>query len=271
MKKILYSVKAVSQKELCPGIFDLRLSAPELVQNARAGQFVNVFLNDRSRLLPRPVSICEIKGTGNEKDTLRLVYRVTGEKAGTAELSSYAAGTQISLLGPLGNGFPLEKARWEMPGREPDIAVVGGGIGIPPLLELCHELPCRKTAVLGYRNENLFLKDEFDLAADRLLVATEDGSYGIKGNVLDAMKASKYEPTCIMACGPLPMLRALKQYAAERNIPCFISMEERMACGVGVCLGCVVKSAETDPHSCVKNKRVCKDGPVFKAEEVDLT
>lgn len=250
----------VSQKKLCPGIFDLRLNGPEITKEASAGQFVNLFLNDRSRILPRPLSICE---TDKEKGILRIVYRVTGEKAGTAELSGYLPGTRMEVLGPLGNGFLSDE-------RYPDIAVVGGGIGIPPLLGLCRELPGKKTAVLGYRDHSLFLKEDFERTADRLLVATEDGSYAVRGNVLDAMEAAEYVPSCIMACGPLPMLRALKMWAGQRNIPCFISMEERMACGIGACLGCVVRSVKTDPHSQVKNKRVCRDGPVFDAKEIEL-
>ena len=125
-------------------------------------------------------------------------------------------------------------------------------------------------AVLGYRNSSMFLKEEFEQAAGRVIIATEDGSFGTKGTVIDAMEAEGYVPKAILSCGPKPMLRALKAWAAERNIPLWVSMEERMACGVGACLGCITETTETDSHSKVKNRRVCKDGPVFRAEEVVL-
>ena len=121
---------------------------------------------------------------------------------------------------------------------------------------------------MGYRDE-LFLTDEMKKAGE-LVIATEDGSAGTKGNVLDAIRENDLKADMIFACGPKPMLRALKAYGLENNIPCYVSMEERMACGVGACLGCVSQSTEVDDHSQVKNKRVCKDGPVFLSTEVEL-
>ncbi len=123
--------------------------------------------------------------------------------------------------------------------------------------------------MLGYRDK-LFLQEEFQQYGD-VFVATEDGSSGTKGNVLDAIAENQLKADVIYACGPLPMLRALKQYAAENGITCYVSLEERMACGIGACLGCVCKSKETDAHTNVKNKRICKEGPVFEAGEVDLS
>ena len=136
------------------------------------------------------------------------------------------------------------------------------------MLETAKELNADKTAVLGYRDE-LFLKDEFEKYAD-VYVATEDGSTGTRGNVLDAIRENALKADVIFACGPTPMLRALKSYAEENNITCWISMEERMACGIGACLACVCKSKDIDSHSQVHNKRVCKDGPVFLSTEVEL-
>ena len=259
MTKVKERTEVLSQKALCDGIFDLRLKAPQIAAAAVPGQFVNVYLNDAARLLPRPISICGADASSGE---LRLVYRVTAKGAGTELLSAAKAGDALAVLGPLGNGFPADL---------PDCCVIGGGIGVPPLLELLKRLPGKKSAVLGYRNDRMmFLKDEFDAAADRVITATEDGSFGTKGTVIDALEESGYVPAAILSCGPKPMLAALKRYAAERNIPLWVSMEERMACGVGACLGCVTPSTETDSHSNVKNKRVCKDGPVFRAEEVVL-
>ena len=144
----------------------------------------------------------------------------------------------------------------------------GGGIGIPPMLELAKQLDCEKSIVLGYRDE-LFLNDEFE-AYGKVYLATEDGSAGTKGNVLDAVKACGIEGDILFACGPTPMLRAIKQYAKENGLECYLSLEEKMACGIGACLACVCKSTQVDDHSKVHNKRVCKEGPVFNAEEVEL-
>ena len=135
------------------------------------------------------------------------------------------------------------------------------------MLELAKQLNCEKQIVLGYRNCDMFLLDEFKKQGE-VYIATEDGSVGTKGNVLDAIRENALDAEVIYACGPTPMLRALKNYAAENNIECWISMEEKMACGIGACLACVCKSKEVDGHTNVHNKRVCKEGPVFLAEEV---
>ena len=123
--------------------------------------------------------------------------------------------------------------------------------------------------VSGYRNNDLFLKEELENAGS-LYIATEDGSVGTKGNVLDAIRENDIQADVMFACGPTPMLRALKQYAEEKNMPCWISMEEKMACGIGACLACVCQSKDVDAHSHVHNKRICKDGPVFLSTEVEL-
>ena len=252
-KKIKAAV--YSQVQLAEGIFSMWLGAGEMAKAAVPGQFIAVYPNDSARLLPRPISICE---TDPEKELLRIVYRVAGE--GTKELSSCRAGDTLSIMGPLGNGFPL---------KDKKALLIGGGIGIPPMLELAKALSCEKTAVLGYRDSQTFLAEEIWKYAG-LAVATEDGSVGTKGTVLDAIKAQGLKADIIYACGPTPMLRALKEYAAKEGIECWISLEERMACGVGACLGCVCHSKDVDEHSNVRNKRVCKDGPVFLADEVEL-
>ena len=252
-KKIKAAV--YSQVQLAEGIFSMWLGAGEMAKAAVPGQFIAVYPNDSARLLPRPISICE---TDPEKELLRIVYRVAGE--GTKELSSCRAGDTLSIMGPLGNGFPL---------KDKKALLIGGGIGIPPMLELAKALSCDTTAVLGYRDSQTFLAEEIGKYAG-LAVATEDGSVGTKGTVLDAIKAQGLKADIIYACGPTPMLRALKEYAAKEGIECWISLEERMACGVGACLGCVCHSKDVDEHSNVRNKRVCKDGPVFLADEVEL-
>ena len=161
------------------------------------------------------------------------------------------------------------RKRLPVRGREgKKVFLIGGGIGIPPMLETAKQFQGEKQIILGYRDE-LFLNKEFELYG-KVYVATEDGSAGTKGNVLDAIRENHLEADLIFACGPAPMLRALKAYALEKGIPCWISMEERMACGVGACLACVCRSKDVDAHSHVHNKRVCKDGPVFLSTEVEL-
>lgn len=245
----------VSQEQIATDIYSLWLRAEASV-SAKAGQFISMYTNDSGKLLPRPISICEID---KENRQLRVVYRVTGENTGTEQFSKLTEGDEIEILGPLGNGFPL---------KEKKAFLIGGGIGIPPMLELAKQLHAEKQIVVGYRDE-LFLTEELS-ANGEVYVATEDGSAGTKGNVLDAIRENGLTADIIYACGPTPMLRALKTYAEENNIECYISMEERMACGIGACLACVCKSKEKDHHTNVHNKRICKDGPVFLATEVDL-
>lgn len=254
MAKRKETATVYSQEPLASGIYDMWIHT-EAAKEAVAGQFISVYTKDSARLLPRPISICEVD---REESRLRIVYRVAGK--GTEEFSSYECGDSIEILGPLGNGFPLEGEK---------VFLIGGGIGIPPMLELAKQLNCEKQIILGYRDENTFLREELE-AYGAVYVATEDGSLGTKGNVLDAIREHALEANVIYACGPKPMLRAVKAYAAEQGIKCYLSLEERMACGIGACLACVCQSNGTDSHTNVSNKRVCKDGPVFLAEEVEL-
>ncbi len=253
--KVKEKASVVSQKQLAEGIFSLVLQTGA-AQYAIPGQFISIYSNSGEKLLPRPISICEID---KEAGSLRMVYRVVG--AGTREFSQLTAGDTVEILGPLGNGFPLEEGH---------AIVVGGGIGVPPMLELAKQLTGTVTAVMGYRNDDLFLTEEFTDVAAELIIATDDGSVGTHGTVVDAIKENELTADVIYACGPKPMLRALAAWASEEGIKCYVSMEERMACGIGACLGCVCQSTELDDHSHVKNKRVCADGPVFLSTEVEL-
>ena len=260
-EKFQETVTVVSQKQIGTGIYDLTIQTKEIAAAAKVGQFVSVYSNDASKLLPRPISLC---GIDRKAGTLRLVYRVTGEHTGTEEFSRLQAGDTMKIMGPLGNGFTVEKGKKAF--------LIGGGIGVPPMLQLAKEM---KDAgenfqiVMGYRDAGTFLLDEFKEQGESF-VATEDGSVGTKGNVLDAIRENHLDADVIYACGPTPMLRALKAYAEEQNMTCYVSMEERMACGIGACLACVCNSTEKDAHSNVKNKRICKEGPVFNAKEVEL-
>lgn len=244
----------IGQEKIASDVYSLWLQTDQIAGEAKPGQFISVYSKDDSRMLPRPISICEID---KEAGKLRIVYRVVGQ--GTEEFSHLAEGDKVEILGPLGNGFPLKKKK---------AFLMGGGIGIPPMVELARELDCEVQIIAGYRDE-LFLTEELR-ANGTLYIATEDGSAGTKGNVMDAIRENSLDADIIYACGPKPMLRAIKAYAEEHDIECYISMEERMACGIGACLACVCQSKEIDGHTHVHNKRICKDGPVFLSTEVEL-
>lgn len=243
-----------SQNMISDGIYDMWINTKDIALNAVPGQFISVYTKDSSRLLPRPISICETDGS-----RLRIVYRVVGK--GTDEFSGYSKGTEIRIIGPIGNGFPVFEGKKAI--------LIGGGIGIPPMLELAKKIKASKEIVLGYRTNDTFLADELSNYGN-VTIATDDGSLGYHGTVIDAIKKAEITGDVIYACGPTMMLRAIKEYAAQNNIEAWISLEEKMACGVGACLACVCKSVEVDEHSQVHNKRVCKDGPVFNATEVEL-
>ncbi len=245
------------QKEIAADIYSMWLQTENIAGEAVPGQFLSLYSRDRSRMLPRPISICQID---REQSRVRLVYRRAGE--GTREFSRYGQGDRLEAVGPLGNGFPLDRGYGK-------VLLVGGGIGIPPMVELAGRLPGEKLIVCGYRNSELFLKEELE-ENGTLYLATEDGSAGTRGNVLDAVRENQLTAEAVFACGPTPMLRALKAYAAEQGMDCWLSLEERMACGVGACLACVCRSTDVDAHTHVKNKRICKDGPVFAAKEIEI-
>lgn len=244
----------IRQEEISNEVFSMWIRTDSIAKHAKPGQFISIYCNEGSRLLPRPISICEIDQADN---AIRVVYRIFGN--GTKEFSAYRTGSQLEILGPLGNGFPLKSKK---------AVLIGGGVGIPPLLELAKQLKCDKDIVLGYR-EDPFLDEDFR-DYGKVSVATEDGSYGTEGNVLDAIREQGISGEIIYACGPKKMLQAVKTFAAENGIEAWLSLEEKMACGIGACLACVCKSKEKDRHTNVNNKRVCKDGPVFLAEEVEL-
>lgn len=249
----------VSQEQIADHIFSMWIQT-EAANEAKPGQFISMYTTDGTKLLPRPISICEID---KEKGRLRVVYRVTGEQTGTKAFSKLKAGDMIPVVGPLGNGFPLEKAE----GKK--AFLMGGGIGVPPILELAKQLQCKKQIVVGYRDAHTFLREQFE-ENGTVYISTEDGSVGTKGNVMNAIAEKNLTADIIYACGPTPMLRAIKAYAEEHGIECYISLEEKMACGIGACLACTCKSKEKDHHTNVHNKRICKDGPVFLSTEVEI-
>ncbi len=257
-----HTAVVASQRELAPMIYDMWITT-QLAKDAIPGQFICVYTRNKSTLLPRPISICEVN---EERSAIRIVYRIAGQ--GTAEFATYQAGEPVEILGTLGNGFPVEAAAGQK------VFLMGGGIGVPPMLQLAKALHAvmdkeNIQIIVGYRDSQTFLKEDLEKYG-QVYIATEDGSVGTKGNVMNAIEEKNLKADVIMACGPMPMLRAIKGYAESAGIPAYISLEEHMACGVGACLGCVVKTKEKDHHSHVNNARICTDGPVFEAKEVDI-
>ena len=247
-------------------ILRLVLDAPESASKARPGQFVNLYTEDKALLLPRPISICDADA---EKGTLTLVYAVVGK--GTDWLSALRASDEVRAAGPLGNGFPLEEA---LSVAVSEIYLVGGGLGVPPMLFAAKELYKRAGSrpiriFNGFRSAP-WLEDEF-LPYGEVMSASDDGAFGFQGTVIDAMEyarvmADDLHHGVLFACGPLPMLRALQNWQTAYNLDSWFSLEERMGCGYGACAGCPVNLRGEDGEPV--HRKVCKDGPVFYGEDV---
>lgn len=240
--------KIISNKEISDGIYKMVL---EWDGDAAPGQFIMIGCKGDT-LLKRPISICMVKN-----NSMTVIYQVKGK--GTKNLSLMKNGEIIDITGPHGHGFDIFD-------NKKKVLIVGGGIGIPPLLYLSEELKSKKLYIaLGFRS-NTYLLDEFNKYGN-VIVATEDGSFGRKGYVTDAIKYIIKDVDIIYGCGPKSMLITLKEMSMKYNIPCQISVEERMGCGIGACIVCSCKTKSIDGY---KYKKVCKDGPVFWAEEVEL-
>ena len=256
----IITAEVLEQKHLVDDIYSMWIKSEGIADQAHSGQFVSLYCNDPSKLLPRPISICEVD---KERQAIRLVYRAIG--AGTKQFSQFTSGDKVRIIGPVGNGYDL---------NSDNPVLMGGGIGIPPMLELAKEFSLKGLTkdkirvILGFR-DNTFLIDDFEKYAT-VYISSDTGSFGVHGNVLDAAKEYGIEADMIYACGPTPMLRAIQQYSFDKGIEAQLSLEERMACSVGACLACVCKTKDIDDHSKVKNKRVCVDGPVMRASEVEL-
>ena len=217
----------------------------DLGQEVQCGQFVQVAVP--GYFLRRPISVHRADAEG-----ISLIYRIAGD--GTRTLSELKAGETVDLFGPLGSGFPL---------LDEDITLIGGGVGVPPLVETAAryiKAGHHVTAVLGFSDREVMIcKDELEALGCRVIIATMDGSAGYKGTVIDAIEQADLTVSTVLACGPLPMLKAV----ADRYDG-YISLEERMACGIGACMGCVIRTPDGD------SRRICKDGPVFRIGEVEL-
>ena len=243
--------KIIDKKQLTSDVFDFTVDAGELAQAAQPGQFAHIYVPGKT--LRRPISICEINRAAQ---TLRFVFQIRGE--GTAQLAALTPGDTLDILAPLGKGFSLGNI-----GRK--VAFVGGGIGVPPLLEAAKVFGANATVIAGFRSQDaVILKEDFEKNGNRVLIATDDGSFGHHGVVTDCLADLEFE--VIYACGPTPMLKAVCKIAQQRGVSCQISLEERMACGIGACLGCAVRLRRETGEEYYGH--VCKDGPVFDFQRV---
>ena len=250
----------VKKEMLIDGIYKFSVKAPEIANVAKAGQFLEIKVSETGEpFLRRPISIYNIDG-----EVVEFIFQVKGR--GTELLAERNVGDLIDIMGPLGKGaFAVKEYN--------NVAIIGGGIGTYPLYELAKELKGKANinVYLGFRDKSLVTcEKEFEaIGLNKLVVATDDGSYKEKGFAIDFMKKDieEHKVDMIFACGPHPMLKAVRQYAIENNIPCQISLEERMGCGVGACLGCATKIKDGDGF---RYGHVCKDGPVFNAADVEI-
>ena len=259
--------KILTKEEVAPDIFLIKLLAPSVTREALSGQFIHIkCIKDNYPLLRRPLSIHRID---KEKGEIFILFQVVGE--GTKLLANRTIGDDLDIMGPIGNGFNIYP-------ESKKIMIVGGGIGVAPLLALCEESIRQGKEVrvlIGALRKELVIGEEiFQILGAKVDVATDDGSYKYKGLVTDLLERIIKEGWLadqIFACGPKPMLRKINEIALKVNIDYQVSLEERMACGIGACLGCVCKIKTKDKKECkvkYEYKRVCVDGPVFKASEV---
>ena len=248
MKYDIRKLRLISNERIAEGIFDMRLEYGDGELPVACGQFAHVYVPGKS--LRRPISICDARG-----GELRLVYQIKGE--GTKIMSQMKAGETADVLVPLGNGFRL--------GSGKRYALIGGGIGVPPMLYTAAK--CDDPLVItGFRSKSLvILQDDFVSAGAELMLCTDDDTAGKKGFVTDLLRENIDRVDEVCACGPTPMLRAIADVCREFGKPCQISLEERMACGIGACLVCAVRVRKNGEEIM---QHVCKNGPVFNAEEV---
>lgn len=243
----------VDNLEISTGLFCTTLEAPEIAALAQPGQFVHITCGEGS-LLRRPISICT-----REKNRVQIVFQVKGE--GTSWLAARRVGDVLDILGALGHGYDMTRL-----GARP--AMIGGGIGVPPLLyamQHAKQVGAQPLAILGFRQASAVILEDAFRAVGETVVCTDDGSYGAHGFVSDLLQEHK-EVTSVCACGPKGMLRVLADMAEQASITCQVSMEERMGCGIGACLVCAC--ALKEPTGEPRYGHVCKDGPVFDAKEV---
>jgi len=256
MKKELMNI--CYQRKIAHNIYEMELKGDLVQQIEKPGQFVHIKVdNSIDVLLRRPISIAEVN---KEEQKMKIIFRKEGE--GTKRLSQKKSGEVLDVLGPLGNGFSIEDMK-----SGDKALIVGGGIGVPPLYELSKQLVqkgVKVTHILGFQTKSVvFYEDEFKKLGDTL-IATVDGTYGDQGFVTDIIRKEKIQFETLYSCGPTPMLHAIETMFPDQNV--YISLEERMGCGIGACFACVCPLKEDETG--LSYKKVCTDGPVFRAGEV---
>ena len=249
MKYDTQNFKLIKNEEIADGIFDWIVENPNLSKLAQPGQFAHVKVPGKT--LRRPISICDAT-----ENTLRLVFQVKGE--GTEIMSKIKTGEEVEILAPLGNGFKIEKGK--------KYCFIGGGIGVPPMLYAAKQAE-NPLVITGFRDKSLvILQEDFKKNGAEVVLTTDDGSAGIHGFVTDVLKERLSDIDEVCACGPIPMLKAISEIC-KGKVPCQISLEERMGCGIGACLVCACKTKLNGEEGYT---HVCKNGPVYNAEEVVL-
>jgi len=246
-----YLCEVVYKEQLCDNVFAITVVSNKLAGEAVPGQFLHINCG-HSRLLRRPISICSVSA-----NAIEFVFEVKGE--GTRWLSKRNPGSFLDVLGPLGNGFKLP---------EGNVIIVGGGIGVPPLFYVADSAPSGVAAVLGFRSsDRVILLNAFESVCDSVVVTTDDGSAGVHGSVAEPLGKliSSGEYDAVLACGPHAMLKAVAGTCRQFDMPCQVSLEERMGCGVGACLVC---ACATELKGKADMSRVCVEGPVFDASEI---
>jgi len=243
--------KILSNYKLANDVYKMVIESKSISKEALPGQFLHIKPSQNyDPLLRRPISICDLE---QDKGWITLLYRVCGK--GTRLFADIKSGDYLDIIGPLGKGFPIfENKR---------ICVIGGGIGIAPLLYLSKRLK-KSDIYLGFKDE-AFMIDEFMSYSDNIFIFTENGSRGYKGYPIEALEKNISFYDVVYACGPRKMLSAIKRLCEKNQVECYLSMEERMGCGIGACLVCACQSSNIEEY-----KKVCSDGPVFNSKEVSL-
>lgn len=253
MKKLVVTGRILVNEAINANVKRMVIEAPQIAKLAQPGQFVHVKKIDSVNFLRRPFSIAD---ADNENGTITLIYRIVGK--GTAEYAKMSVGEEFSILGPIGNGFELKSGR---------PLLIGGGVGIAPLIYLSRKLKNEKPILLigGKNKDEVFWEKYLQEFADKIYITTDDGSVGFKGFTIQLLPQILAENKIehIYTCGPNIMMEGVAKLAHEKNIDCQVSLEKRMACGIGVCLGCTFEGKLTQ-----KRRKVCTEGPVFPSKEV---
>lgn len=253
MKKLVVVGKILANEAINANVKRMVIEAPQIAEAAQPGQFVHVKKPDSVNFLRRPFSIAD---ADRENGTITLIYRIAGK--GTAEYAAMKVGEAFSILGPIGNGFALKDGR---------PLLIGGGVGIAPLIYLSRQLKDKKPILLigGKNKDEVFWEKYLQEFADKIYITTDDGSVGFKGFTVQLLPQILAENNIehIYTCGPNIMMEGVAKLAHKHDIDCQVSLEKRMACGIGVCLGCTFEGKLTG-----KRRKVCTEGPVFASKEV---